>query len=259
MIKVNTHYPHQLTININHDKEGNFGISWKNRDCRKINNIEILHYFSELIKDIDPKNLKKEAFICCQKDFIWLENIRDTFCGRIDEMIKDKRGSVKNKIGAFGDIVDKNKPIRGLYWKVCQERPNICEMNVTKAGGIKLTNYEFDQDNSLFMNPIDLKQYKYIIDLPGHCYSTKIFWKLFLKRVVFYVPNSKPSAWESTLIPWVHYIPVATDLSDMIEKYNWAEAHSEECQKIINNAYSFAIENLTKEKIISKFCTLISS
>lgn len=258
MLKINTHYPHQLTIHLDHGEDGSFNLRWKNRDCRKINNIEILHYFTELIKDINPKKLKTNIDICFQKDFIWLENVRDIFCGRIAQISADKRDFIKNKIGAFGDTGDPNKPIRGLYWRTCKEHPDICEMNVTRAGGIKASNYRFDTDNELFMDPVDLKDYKYVIDLPGHCYSTKIFWMLFLKRPIFSVPNSKPAAWEEKLLPWEHYIPVATDLSDMVEKYNWAEAHNEECHKIINNAFSFAMGNLTKEKIVSKFCALVS-
>jgi ABC-type nitrate/sulfonate/bicarbonate transport system substrate-binding protein len=32
--------------------------------------------------------------------------------------------------------------------------------------------------------------------------------------------------------PWVHYIPVATDLSDLEERWRWAETHPEQAQRI---------------------------
>jgi hypothetical protein len=34
------------------------------------------------------------------------------------------------------------------------------------------------------------------------------------------------------LKPWVHYIPVASDLSDLEDRWKWAEAHPKEAQRI---------------------------
>ena len=260
MIKLKTYYPRDFTVFINNDINGEFKISWSNPEPvgrQKINNIEMLYYFGQLLKDADPDKLKKNSEICFLKDFIWMENIRDIFCGRINELIDNNNPFSVNAIGAFGDVNDPNKPIRGSYWELCKKNPTILEMNITRAGGIKKNNYSFDEGNPKFMSLLDLKKYKYILDLPGHSYSTKIFWKLFMKRPIFYIANSQPSNWELKLQPWEHYIPVKKDLSDLIENYCWAEKNAEKCGSIMNNGYKFALENLTERKIREKFRKLV--
>ena len=52
-------------------------------------------------------------------------------------------------------------------------------------------------------------------------------------------------------MPFEHYIPVKEDLSDLIERLDWAEANPEEVQKIAENAQSFAREKLTRKAALS--------
>ncbi|MBN9025858.1 MAG: lipopolysaccharide-modifying protein, partial [Rhizobiales bacterium] len=33
-------------------------------------------------------------------------------------------------------------------------------------------------------------------------------------------------------VPWTHYIPVAADLSDIVEKVEWCRAHDQACREI---------------------------
>jgi|Transcript_4916 hypothetical protein len=43
------------------------------------------------------------------------------------------------------------------------------------------------------------------------------------------------------LVPWVHYVPIKQDLSDLKEKYEWAESHPIQAQRIANRASSLAL------------------
>lgn len=42
------------------------------------------------------------------------------------------------------------------------------------------------------------------------------------------------------LKPWVHYVPVKTDLSDLREMYEWAESHPNLAKEIADNGTHFA-------------------
>jgi hypothetical protein len=42
------------------------------------------------------------------------------------------------------------------------------------------------------------------------------------------------------MVPWVHYIPVIWDLSDLYERYQWAEANPIKCQEMSKNASELA-------------------
>jgi hypothetical protein len=57
-------------------------------------------------------------------------------------------------------------------------------------------------------------------------------WKLASGRLVFRVYLPARDWFHQFLEPWVHYIPVATDLSDLEARWLWAESHPEEAQRI---------------------------
>jgi len=40
--------------------------------------------------------------------------------------------------------------------------------------------------------------------------------------------------------PWVHFVPLARDFSDLEEKFNWCEANPDRCREIIANAQAMA-------------------
>ena len=53
------------------------------------------------------------------------------------------------------------------------------------------------------------------------------------------------------LEPWEHYIPFNRNLSDLIEKVQWAIDHDDEAHQIARNGQAFARERLMPDKI---FC-----
>lgn len=55
----------------------------------------------------------------------------------------------------------------------------------------------------------------------------------------------------SELKPLKHYIPIKRDLSDLIEKIQWAKKHEKKVKEIIENAREYVNENLLPTDI---FC-----
>lgn len=85
-------------------------------------------------------------------------------------------------------------------------------------------------------------KYKYHIDLGGGGGTT---WtgtieKLAMPGLLFHHVTPTTDYFYNRLIPWVHYIPVRADLTDLREKFDWAEAHPEEAQKIATAGTEFA-------------------
>lgn len=44
---------------------------------------------------------------------------------------------------------------------------------------------------------------------------------------------------EDLLLPFVHYIPLSDDMSNILEMFQWAEDHQEECKEISARATEF--------------------
>jgi Glycosyl transferase family 90 len=79
----------------------------------------------------------------------------------------------------------------------------------------------------------DMLSYKAIIMLEGNDVSSGLKWALYSNSVVLTQTPTKTSwAMEELLEPWVHYVPLADDLSDVEEKMQWIIDNDEEAQMI---------------------------
>lgn len=80
----------------------------------------------------------------------------------------------------------------------------------------------------------EMVDYKYILDVDGNaCTWDATAWKLNSGSVIFKTKSPWRQWFYDEYIPWVHYIPIADDFSDLQEKYQWCETHSLECERMI--------------------------
>ncbi len=83
-------------------------------------------------------------------------------------------------------------------------------------------------------------RYKAIIIMEGNDVSSGLKWALYSRSVVLMPPPTKTSfSMEELLTPWVHYVPLKPDLSDISEKMNWIIDHDGEARKIAERATLF--------------------
>ncbi len=52
------------------------------------------------------------------------------------------------------------------------------------------------------------------------------------------------------LIPWKHFVPVQADLSDLLDKIDWANNRENQVLKIIQQANEFAQSHLSRSAIL---------
>jgi hypothetical protein len=95
-------------------------------------------------------------------------------------------------------------------------------------------------------------KYKFLIDCGAAGYSGRLKFLLHTNRPLFLVDREdiKKEFFHNELIPFLHYIPVRNDLSDLMDKLAWAEDHYQEALLIAGNAKKFALENLSQIKAI---------
>ncbi len=79
-------------------------------------------------------------------------------------------------------------------------------------------------------------KYKYLIDIDGYFSAWRSFFtKLYSKSVAFKVESNNAQWYYHQIIPWVHYIPIKSDFSDLKEKVFWARDHDAQSQQIAEN------------------------
>eukprot|EP00978_Attheya_sp_CCMP212_P030965 scaffold115637_cov45-Attheya_sp.AAC.2 len=83
------------------------------------------------------------------------------------------------------------------------------------------------------MSRQELLHHKVLIVLGGNDIASGLAWSLLSKSVVF-MQTPQYTSWlmEELLEPWVHYIPIAKELTDLEEKMKWVIEHDTEARHI---------------------------
>jgi hypothetical protein len=90
----------------------------------------------------------------------------------------------------------------------------------------------------------DHRDFKYLVDCQGCGYSARLKWLIATGRPVFVVARDIVEPWHTEMVPWVHFVPVAADLSDLLKHHARLEAEPELYEKIGRNAREFAAAKL---------------
>jgi hypothetical protein len=95
----------------------------------------------------------------------------------------------------------------------------------------------------------DMLQYKYLLSVEGNDVATNLKWAMSSNSLVL-MPRPRVESWfcESLLEPWVHYIPIKDDFSDLLVQKRWCDSHPEKCQEIIQEANLYVESFLNRDR-----------
>lgn len=109
---------------------------------------------------------------------------------------------------------------------------------------VKLNKYWYENKNipyNYFADKVDLKEFfnnKIFLIIDGNIIASNHMWGFATGCVPFLISNAK--CWFSEFLkPFVNYIPIKYDLSDLIEKIEWVRNNDELAEKISKNALEF--------------------
>lgn len=92
---------------------------------------------------------------------------------------------------------------------------------------------------------------QFAIDIDGNANAfTNLFIRLVYGCCVIKVasPRGFRQWYYDRLEPWRHYVPVAADLSDLVERIEWCRGHAEKCRAIAHAGQSLALEMTPAEE-----------
>jgi hypothetical protein len=141
-------------------------------------------------------------------------------------------------------------PTRRLFLDVAKTRNDVCAID---SGNWHGSVGVMKQTENKYISLPDHCDYKYLIDVQGNGYSGRAKILFHSNRPVFYQDREWHEYWFFEMKPFVHYIPIKEDFSDLNEKLNWANAHPEECARIAQTALEFAKTNLRRENAIQRY------
>lgn len=105
----------------------------------------------------------------------------------------------------------------------------------------------------------DHLKYKYLITIDGNtCPWVRVPWIMLSNSVLVKQETANTEWFYSALQPYVHYIPVRKDLTDIFNKIEWMRNHDEEVRQISANAQNFVRNNLMPEDIEAQMALILN-
>mmetsp|Transcript_22586 Transcript_22586/g.68881 ORF Transcript_22586/g.68881 Transcript_22586/m.68881 type:complete len:374 (-) Transcript_22586:295-1416(-) len=99
----------------------------------------------------------------------------------------------------------------------------------------------------------------YLLDIQGMGYSSRLKLLLHSGRPIFIVARPWQEYYSRSLEPYRHFIPVKEDLSDLINRLDWADAHPQEVADIGKTGQAFARDHLNHAAALIALANVISS
>ncbi len=198
----------------------------KDRHCILIPDFEALEGHSKLLKDINTAN----------KRFPWSRKVNQAIW---------RGGSSGENNQAFPRIKLVEISLKFPTYVDAKINPLVQINKETKKLLIKKGYF----GNALLLQ--DHMRYKYQILVDGNtCAYSRAYWQLFCNSLMFKQDSPNIQWYYDELKPYVHYIPVAHDFTDLIEKIRWADEHEKDVEQIILNANAFGKEKLKHEDVM---------
>jgi len=90
--------------------------------------------------------------------------------------------------------------------------------------------------------------FKYLIDIDGNscCYS-RTYWILLSNSLMLKQVTDNRQWFYNGIQPYVHYVPIQENLSDLFEKIEWCKSNDLLARKIAENGTEFALKHLQYE------------
>jgi len=100
-----------------------------------------------------------------------------------------------------------------------------------------------------FVSMVEQSKHKYIIHVDGNVHAYRLLTTMMTGSLVIRVESPYISWVDHLIKPGQHYVLVKPDLSDLIEKIRWCEAHPKSARKMARAGYEFARRALTREYV----------
>lgn len=108
---------------------------------------------------------------------------------------------------------------------------------------------------SQYVSRSEMAKFKYQIDFAGIGGTTWLgtITKLAMPGLLFHHETHTKDWFHDDIKPWEHYVPINSNLSDLHEKFKWAESHQLLAKRIAQRAQDFARERVTRHRYQTTF------
>lgn len=97
---------------------------------------------------------------------------------------------------------------------------------------------------------VDHLKYKYLISIDGNtCAWSRVPWIMLSNSALLKQETDNMEWFYPAMVPYIHYVPINTELTNIFSQLEWIKTHDEELKQISKNATDFAANNLMPEHV----------
>lgn len=181
------------------------------------------------------KEIFPNKFLGKWKDKIPKAVFRGSSTGRGVTIENNPRLKLASMMSKYPNLLD----VAITKWN-CRPRKYMNDLNLKT---IDVQSLPFKLGNK--MDYISQSNYKYIINIDGHSSAYRLSIEMNMGCVILMVDSPYYIWFKNYLRPYIEYIPIKSDLSDLIEKIEWCKTNDISCKKIALNARNFYKKYLT--------------
>ena len=93
-----------------------------------------------------------------------------------------------------------------------------------------------------YIYPQDMVNFKFLVDIDGNANAWNFIQRLRMGCCILKVDSPWIQWFNHRIVPWVHYVPVKADLSDLLERAEWCLTHDRKAAQIAENARRFGLD-----------------
>lgn len=144
--------------------------------------------------------------------------------------------------------MDAGNPMLRQRVRMCLALKDEPGVDVAFAGRDDLAPYGISKER---LDPLSWAKVRYAIDIDGFSAAwMNFFSRLLLGCCVIKVasPYGFRQWFYDALVPWIHYVPVKADLSDLKEKIAWCRANPDACRQIAEEGQRLALSRTVESE-----------
>jgi hypothetical protein len=158
---------------------------------------------------------------------------------------------------------------RSRLVQICQNKTDLCDAAFTNWVQISE-----DAKKEMLAElgqaaPMPFRQmshYKYVIVVDGNAAPSSRFLQLLFSRSVILKQSSPDSEfYYSALEPWLHYLPVSFDMTDILSVIKWAQANDKHMEIMAERTYQWARAHIRNDvvgchlsSLLGKYASMMS-
>ncbi|XP_077149667.1 protein O-glucosyltransferase 1 isoform X1 [Ranitomeya variabilis] len=152
----------------------------------------------------------------------------------------------------------RTSPERDPLILLSREKPDLVDAEYTKNQAWRSEKDTLGRPPAKEVPLTDHCAFKYLFNFRGVAASFRMKHLFLCRSLVFHVGDEWQEFFYHRLEPWVHYIPVSSDLSDLRELLEFVKENDDEVRKIADRGQQFISENLRMEDVSDYWRALLT-